>query len=206
MEDKEKIIESARSRFIKEGFYKTSMDELAKELSMSKKTIYKYYPSKEKLIEAVVEELMHNISGKMDQILSKDESSVMKIAEMLRLLGSISISMGDRWIGDIKLHTPHLWKRIETFRAQKMNSNFKKIIEQGKKEGLFHDKPIEIVMTIFIASVGAVVTPDFLLHNNYSFKDAVEITFDTLLNGILTDKGSRQFYNLRKKQNLEQTI
>lgn len=168
---------------------------------MSKKTIYKYYPSKDRLIEAVLDELMANISKQMDEILSKNESAVEKITSMLRLLGSISINVGDKWLSDMKLHAPNQWKRIESFRVKKMNTNFKLIVEQGKKEGFLKDKPIEVIMPIFISAVSAVITPDFLIHHNYSFKDAVELTFDILLNGILTDKGSKQFYNLKNRIN-----
>lgn len=197
MEDHEKILQFTLKKFIKEGFYKTSMDELARDLSMSKKTIYKYFPSKEKLVEAVVEHLMLTISGEMDDIILQKKSAVSKITSMLRLIGSISMSLGDRWLSDMKLHAPHLWKRIEQFRVKKMNTNIKQLIEQGKNEGFFKDKPIEFIMPIFISAVSTIVTPDFLLNSNYSFKDAVEITFDILLNGILTEKGSKQFYNLK---------
>ena len=45
-EDKLKIINYAQDRFFKEGFYKITMDEISKELGMSKSTLYKYFPSK----------------------------------------------------------------------------------------------------------------------------------------------------------------
>ncbi|MBL7128958.1 MAG: helix-turn-helix transcriptional regulator, partial [Ignavibacteria bacterium] len=49
-DDRDKILNFARQKFHREGFYKISMDEIAKELHVSKKTIYKYFPSKEKLL------------------------------------------------------------------------------------------------------------------------------------------------------------
>lgn len=199
MDDKEKIVLLAREKFMKEGFYKTSMDELAKDLSMSKKTIYKYYDSKEKLIEAVFEELMSTVSKKMDAIIKGNDNTVTKIRAILELLGSLSMNMGEKWLSDMKLHAPHLWEKIEGFRTQKLNSNFKLIFEQGKKEGTIEDKPIDIILKIFVAAVRAVITPDFLVNSKYSFRDAVEVTFDILFNGILTEKGSKQFYNLKNR-------
>ena len=47
MEEKNKIIERTEDKFFRDGFYKTTMDEIATDLSMSKKTIYKFFPSKE---------------------------------------------------------------------------------------------------------------------------------------------------------------
>ncbi|MBK7254925.1 MAG: helix-turn-helix transcriptional regulator, partial [Ignavibacteria bacterium] len=49
-EEKEKILNYSRNKFHREGFYKTSMDEISSELHISKKTIYKYFSSKEKLL------------------------------------------------------------------------------------------------------------------------------------------------------------
>ena len=46
MEEKDKILDLTEEKIFREGFYKTTMTEVAESLSMSKKTIYKYYPSK----------------------------------------------------------------------------------------------------------------------------------------------------------------
>jgi len=58
MEEQNKIIELTEEKFFRDGFYKTTMDEVASELKMSKKTIYKFFPSKDDLVTAIARHFM----------------------------------------------------------------------------------------------------------------------------------------------------
>ncbi|MGE5438282.1 MAG: TetR/AcrR family transcriptional regulator [Bacteroidota bacterium] len=198
MEDKEKILFYAREKFFKEGFYKTSMDELARELKMSKKTIYKYYPSKDGLIEEVVDNMMRENSEKILQVIGKDMDAVSKIQELLGILSSLFLKISDNWLKDMQYHTPHLWRKIDDFRTRIMYNNIGKILEQGKREGIFEDRPVELLLVIFSSSLRAIVNPDFLLNSKFSHNEALEQAFHILLHGILTDKGARTFNNTKK--------
>ena len=76
--ERNRIINFAESKFMIEGFYKISMDSIASELRISKKTIYKYFPSKESLVECISNRIMTDISGKMESIINSDLSSLGK--------------------------------------------------------------------------------------------------------------------------------
>ncbi|MGE5497101.1 MAG: TetR/AcrR family transcriptional regulator [Syntrophothermus sp.] len=200
MEDNEKILNAATERFMKDGFYKTSMDELARSLSMSKKTIYKYFPSKEVLVEKIIEAIMTKVSSSMDELLEGPGTSIEKITGMLTILSTIAMNQGDRWPVEIQRHAPHLWQKIERFRRERITKNITIIVEQGKHEGLFRDKSVDFIMPIFLAAINAVITPDFLMNHNYSFGETVTNTFDILLNGILTENGHKQFINIKNRK------
>ena len=65
--DRKKILEHSRRKFHAEGFYKISMDEIAGDLRISKKTIYKHFPSKEELLKAICNDttsIIQNIRSK----------------------------------------------------------------------------------------------------------------------------------------------
>ena len=74
-----------------------------------------------------------------------------------------------------------------------INKNITKVVEQGKREGLIADYPTPIIMTIFLSSIRSIVNPDFILNNNFSIKQATQITFQILMSGILTEKGAKLF-------------
>ncbi|MHB1689000.1 MAG: TetR family transcriptional regulator, partial [Ignavibacteriaceae bacterium] len=66
--DKEKILELAREIFLQEGFYKTSLDGIAQQLKISKKTIYKHFRSKDELVrESIINfiQLNHQNTSKL---------------------------------------------------------------------------------------------------------------------------------------------
>jgi AcrR family transcriptional regulator len=192
--EKNKILNYAKSRFLKDGFYKTSMDIIASELHISKKTIYKHFPAKERLVEEMTFIIMSTVSAKVDEILNMNKNALLKISKLTELLGDTIVQFSENWIRDIRNHMPALWEKIDSFRTKKMNAGFSQLIEQGKKEKLFTDKPNEIILTMFIASIRAIVNPDFLYYNKFSYKEAVQITMEILFNGILTEKGKKLFY------------
>ncbi len=199
-EEKEKIYQFAVDKFLREGFYKTTMDDLASQLRMSKKTIYKYFSSKEVLVKEVVFSFLSARAEQIKAIVDADDNAVIKFFKLVEYLGSIIIKFSDRWISDIQLYTPDLWKEIDKFRAKMMYANLMKIIRQGINEEYFVDKSAEIIVTIFVSSVRAVVNPDFIMNNKFSVSTALDSTLEILMNGIMTEKGKKIFNRLKAEK------
>jgi AcrR family transcriptional regulator len=199
-EEKEKIFEYAIDKFLREGFYKTTMDDLASQLRMSKKTIYKYFPSKDELVKEVIFSFLSSRAAQIKAIVDSDENAVSKFFKLVEYLGSMIIKFSDKWIYDIQHYTPALWKEIDKFRTKMMYANLMKIIRQGINEGYFVDKPPEIVVTIFVSSVRGTVNPDFIMNNKFSVVTALDTTLEILMNGIMSDKGKKIFGRLKAEK------
>ena len=193
-DDKTRILKYAQNKYLAEGFYKTSMDVLASEMQISKKTIYKYFATKNHLVEAVAQDIMKYLSINFDKIVNKEQNAVLKILSLLNFMSKSILRASDKWIVDIKEHKPALWNKIDRFRSKKILVILSKIIEQGKIEGYIEDKPNEIIITIFITSIREIVNPAFLSVNKFTIQDVLPVTFEILLKGILTEKGIELFY------------
>jgi AcrR family transcriptional regulator len=200
MEDNEKILEAIQEKFFKEGFYKTTMDELAAELRMSKKTIYKLFPSKNDLVNTIALRFTEQVKKKIIPILESDMNAVEKLAGLINLLSSTAGRIGDRMFGDLRNYFPSVWEKVDSFRTQMMYGNITKVIDQGKYEGLFIDYPTPIIMNIFITSIRSTVNPEFIYNNNFSMVVAAQTTFKIIIDGILTDKGKEIFNQTFNKQ------
>lgn len=198
-EEKERIVNYAEEKFFREGFYKTTMDELAGALQMSKKTIYKFFSSKEMLVEAVAVRFREAVAARMTGILEADENAIVKMVRLTSLIGHLALKINEKMMRDLQRHLPRVWAGIDEFRTKMMNKNFKKLIDQGKREGLIVDLPTEVLITILVSSVRGVVNPEFIMHNKFSFKQAMDITFEVLMNGMLTEKG-REIYKQSKSR------
>jgi AcrR family transcriptional regulator len=194
MNDKEKIISYSKETFLENGFYKITMDEIASGLRISKKTIYKYFPSKNKLIETVVKAFQTNIKKRLNKIVNEQENSILKIKTLANFLADLSFEIDQKMLYDLQTHRPDLWKKINSFRSIVIEEIWISIINAGKKEKCIVDKPNDIIITVIISSVSEVISPKFLLNHNYSMKDAFEIMFDIIISGILTDKGRKIYY------------
>lgn len=195
-EVKKNILIHSREKFLKEGFYKISMDEIASDLKISKKTIYKYFSSKENLVEEAVEMHREEIRRNIEGIIKTQDNAIVKIITLMSLVGHFVSKISDRFIVDLQRHLPDIWRQTDEFRTKMITKNITMLINQGKKEGYFIDRPTEMIMTIYVAAIRAIVNPEFIIHNNFSFKQAMEYTFDILINGISTSKGKKEFSNI----------
>ena len=193
MDDQTKIIEQIEDKLFKEGFYKTTMDDVASELGMSKKTIYKFFPSKDDLVMAIAKHFMNGMKNKILPALNSDKNAIEKLAELINILAKTSEKVSPKRMDEMRRYFPNLWNEIDSFRTEMMFGNITKVIDQGKKEGLFVDYPTNIVMNVLVASVRNIVNPDFILNNNFSIIEAARYAFRIIIGGIVTDKGKKIF-------------
>jgi AcrR family transcriptional regulator len=203
-EEKERIYNYAVDKFLREGFYKTTMDDIASQLRMSKKTIYKYFSSKEELVKEVIFSFLSSRAEQIKAIVDADDNAVIKFFKLGEYLGGMIMKFSDRWISDIQMYTPDLWKEIDKFRTKMMYANLMKIIRQGINEGYFIDKSAEIIVTVFVSTVRAVVNPDFIMNNKFSVSTALETTLEILMNGIMTEKG-KKIFNILKSEKINES-
>jgi AcrR family transcriptional regulator len=188
-----KILNYASEKFMREGFYKSSMDSLAAELQISKKTIYKYFPSKDELVEAIAFAFMKETGDKIISVTQIEDDSLSKAIRLFQILGVATTKLGDKWVKDIRIHMPELWKKIDEFRTKKAYSVLGNIILQGQTEGMIIDKPVELIIHLFVTSLRSIVNPDFLYYQKMNYKEAIQHTFEILFNGILTPAGKKIF-------------
>ena len=189
----DKIIEQIEDKFFNEGFYKTTMDDVASELGMSKKTVYKFFPSKDDLVMAIAKHFMNRMKGKIIPALNSDKNAIEKLSELIKILAGASEKISTKRMEEMKKHFPSIWNEIDTFRTKMMFENITKVINQGKAEGLFLDYPTSIIMNVLVTSVRTIVNPDFILNNNFSILEAARTTFRIIIGGIVTDKGRKIF-------------
>lgn len=200
-EDKEKILEFASQKFMEGGFFKTTMDELASELRISKKTIYKNFSSKEELVKKVAIKLLTTNAKLIEEAVNLKCNPVEKLFRIFDAVGKIITKINENNIKDIHYYSPETWKEIDEFRTKKMTSFLKDIIEHGQKEGYFLKRRPEIIITMFLASARAVVNPSFVVNNRFTMIEALKETTEILSNGIMTEKGKKIFKKLKDGEN-----
>lgn len=193
MNEREKVIELTEEKFFKEGFYKTTMDDIASELKMSKKTIYKIFPSKEELVLSIAKHFMEKMKGKMLPILNSEKNAIEKLEDWINILTYASRKISPKMFEELQRHAPNIWNEIDEFRTRMMFGNITKIIEQGKTEGLFIDYPTPIVMYMLVSSVRTIVNPEFIINNNFSLIQAALVALKIIIGGIVTEKGREVF-------------
>lgn len=195
--EKDRIISFSRERFFQNGFQSTTMDSISSELHISKKTIYKYFQSKDDLIDQILGKLMKFVIRNMNDIINSDSNAVEKLNNVANFFMSMAINIGFAWLEDLKRHSWKRWKRIEAFRRRMILKNFSLIVEQGKKEGLVIDRPNIILITTLISAIQGVINPDFFLKNNIKPTDGASVILEVVVGGMLTKKGRKLFKQIK---------
>ena len=199
MTEKDKILNYSTQIFLKNGFNKVTMDEIASGLRISKKTIYKYFASKRKLVNAVVRIYQNNIKKRLNEAVDSKANSILKMKALAEFMAEFSIDIDKQMLFDLQTYRPELWKKIDNFRIHVIEEIWINIINAGKKEKNIINQPNDIIIAIILGSIKEVINPDFLLNHSYAIKEAFEITFEIILSGILTEKGKKLYH----KSNLE---
>lgn len=197
--EQEKIINYCTSKFLKDGFYLVTVDQIANELRISKKTIYKFFSTKDELVEAVAKHLMNDVSSKIDNIIGSGNDSLTKIIMLFEVMAGVVVQFSEKWLKDLQIHTPKLWQQIDEFRTKRAFTALGSIIRQGQIEGIIVEKPIELIIHIFVNTIRSVVHPDFLYYQKLDYREAFIHSFEILFNGILTPKGKSKFNKIFPK-------
>ncbi|OGU54030.1 MAG: hypothetical protein A2V66_13050 [Ignavibacteria bacterium RBG_13_36_8] len=198
--EEELILTRAREKFMREGFHRTTMDEIASELRMSKKTIYKYFPSKEKLVNAAVTLLQKYIANNVTKIIESDDNAVLKIYKIFEFIGKIMEKVNEKTLEDFRRRLPEVWQRIDDFRTKLIQENLTTVVNQGKEEDLILPYPTSIIMAIYVAGIRAVINPEFLMNSSFSLTEVKNIALDMMMCAVLTDKG-KEIFNKYKQGN-----
>lgn len=134
---KEKIITKAKDMFLKLGFKSITMDDIAGEMCISKKTIYKYFANKELLIEESVAIIHKEVHELIDEAISKNYNAIEENFEIRRMFGDMFKSSDTSPIYQLKKHYPEIFKNALKFQTEECEFCFRQNIEKGIEQGLY---------------------------------------------------------------------
>lgn len=136
---KEKIISKASDMFLKLGFKSITMDDIAGEMCISKKTIYKYFCNKELLIEESTATIHTEIHQIIDNVISQNYNAIQENFEIRKMFKEMFKSSDTSPIYQLKKHYPEIYERVMSREIDECNSLFKQNIEKGIKQGLYRE-------------------------------------------------------------------
>ncbi|MFA5833549.1 MAG: TetR/AcrR family transcriptional regulator [Bacteroidota bacterium] len=195
-EPKERILEIAKDRFFLKGFNKVTLDELSGDLGISKKTMYKFFPSKEELVKAVVWMMMRRVESEVRRITEQEKPFVHRLADLILFIGKTVGRLSKSFQQDMKRFAPVIWVEVEKFRQEKIVGKVVEMIRQAKKENVFRkDINDEVIVMMLTACFQNILTPDVLAEHAFSPKEAMHTIFHVIFEGALTEDARKEFLN-----------
>lgn len=202
---KQEIVKSALNDFMQYGFKTFTMDDLARKLGMSKKTLYEYFPSKNDLVEACLDYVLDITVAKADTFLQGEHSLIENVFRNQKKMQDIFNLNSVRPIWELKKYYPKIYERMDAEFTKYDYLFIDKILEQGWSENLFR-KDIDLqFFKIFYVQVqrfpsltDAFSEKDFSLW--YINHTTVEYIFRTLVNQKGLEELERVLQKLREEK------
>lgn len=188
---RKRIIAGARRTFFTHGLRAVTMDDLAEELGMSKKTLYAHFAGKTALIEAMLIEKFQEVESELERITS--ELSTDFPGALQQVLAHVQQHTGEikpPFLRDAWKEAPELFKLVETRRRELVQRFFGKLLGEGRKTGIIReDIPCELIMEILLGVVQAIMNPPKMAQLDLTPRTGFSAIISVILRGIITDKG-----------------
>src|SRR6478736_656393 len=136
---KDKIISKATELFLKLGFKSVTMDDIAGEMCISKKTIYKYFCNKEILIAESTEMVHKTIHESIDSIAAKQYNAIKENFEIRKMFKEMFKYGEASPAYQLKKHYPEIYNKVMSRELNECNEVFKLNIQKGIREGLYRE-------------------------------------------------------------------
>jgi AcrR family transcriptional regulator len=197
--NKEKeIIRRARDIFMKYGIRSVSMDDISRDLAISKKTLYQYFDNKHELLKHVLEYSFEDFDNTIQEILRKDQNAIDDLIEM-----SIKINMHIQYAHpsvnfDLQKYYPELFRENQQKKRSYAAHYIKENIIKGIREGVYRkDLNIDLISSLYIQKLEDVHDTDY--HGSaISFETIFEVMFENHIRGIANKKGTAYFEKKKK--------
>ena len=178
---------------INDGVRSFTVENLASCLCMSKKTIYKFFPTKETLIDKIVSFQLSQIEAKIKVVLESDSNPIQQFLGVMNIFYNSTAKLKIEQIGELKNRYPKMWQRIENFRLNR-KEDFYSILKNGQDQGLVRKSlNIELISIMYTNIINSTFQPEFFIENSLMPKDVLPALVEMVSGGLLSEDG-RKYY------------
>ena len=197
---KERILKGALELFLKYGVRSVSMDDVARHLSVSKKTLYQYFADKDEIVTMVSEFHIKNDQAQYDGFRLTATNAIDELVKISSCIKKDLQKMNPSLLFDLHKFHPKAWAAWLNHKQQYIGQSIIRNLKQGIEEGFFRPEintdilAIARLECIQLTFDGNVFPPE-----KYTLAEVNLQLFDHFIYGLLTDKG-RKVYEKYKQQ------
>jgi AcrR family transcriptional regulator len=190
---RQRIVDAARAHFFSHGFRSVTMDDLAEELGISKKTLYAHFPGKRDLLEAVLAEKFASVEATLKDVTHRHPHDFP--ATLRELLAGTQRELNEikpPFVRDMRQKAPEMFKIVERRRAALIQRHFGKLFVEGQRAGMLRkDVPAKLIIEILLAMVQSIMNPAKIEELGMLPKEGFAGILKIVLEGALTSKGRK---------------
>lgn len=204
MEAKERILSKSNELFSRYGIRSVSMDDIAAQLGMSKKTLYQYFTDKDELVNGVFDNHFSYSKAQCIECTKKGENAIHEVFMSFDMVQELLSTMNPSVLYDMQKYHPSAYKKFDEFRNGFLYKTIKTNLERGIKEEIYRDDiDTDILSRYRLYSVVLSFNPEVFPNNKNNIIHIEQQLMEVFLYGLATSKGEKliqKYKNQRTKK------
>ncbi|MBX7108975.1 MAG: TetR/AcrR family transcriptional regulator [Chitinophagales bacterium] len=189
---RERILLAAQELFYSYGIRSITMDDIARHLSISKKTIYHFFSDKHEIVQMLCRLDCDHNESRMQNIAEHAADAIDEVLQSMDFLSDMLSKMNPNLIYDLQKYHPESWKEFNAFRERHLLGTVEANLKKGIKQGLYRsDINIKIIARLRVEEVQMGLNPALFSPSKFNLHDVQLALLEHFLFGILTMQGIR---------------
>lgn len=187
---KERILSEAERLFWKYGVRSVTMEDIARQLGISKKTIYQHFTDKEQILYQVIQHKTGRNQSEMDCMVVETDNPVEEILGVLNMMRNHADQVSPNLMNDIKRYYPQAFALFRQYKEGHIMGSILENIQKGISQGLYRsDINPTILARLRVEQIELAFNHDLFPSDQYSMHDVQAELMHHFVRGMLTDKG-----------------
>jgi len=198
----QQIISEAIKVFMTYGIKSVTMDDIARHMRMSKKTLYQYVSDKNDLVKRCLDHDCQVTEKTVNAILKKGLNAIEENFEISKNIVEDLKSIHPSIFYDLEKYYPEAWDTMHELRHEFVAEVMERNMERGIKEGLYRkDLNVKIITRLWVARLNIIFDPNFFSMGEFDLAEVYRQMFLHHVRGIASDKGVKYIEKNQNKLN-----
>lgn len=190
MDSKQQIISKAADLFMRYGIKSVTMDDIARELGISKKTLYEHVSNKSDLIEQIFEQKISEEKEMMARFRETSEDAIDEILNITKFVLKTLRHLSPTTVYDLQKYYRSTWKMMESLHCNHYYDLIRDNLERGIAQGVYrNDLNPDIIAKLYVGSSDFVTNDQWFPVREYRMDDLFIQHMNYHLHGIASAKG-----------------
>jgi TetR/AcrR family transcriptional regulator, cholesterol catabolism regulator len=200
------ILNRVRDLFFKYGVRNVSMDDICKDIGVSKNKFHSLFPNKNVLVEKLLELERENFEIIFSTYNFDGVNSIDILLTVSKEVSDKFTDVSPSMTLDLNKYYPDIYHKHINERIEFVFNNIKLNLEKGIRQGIYRDDlSVELVARLYIRRLIDLHNPDFFPADKFSFETLFDVMFDNFIRGIANENGIEYYEKQKRKVNFKET-